>query len=209
MHISDGVLPVSVTLGGYAVSAALAAWSARRTTSDQLPKVAVVTSAFFVASLVHIPLGPTSAHLLLPGLAGALLGPVAFIAIGLGLLLQCLLFQFGGLTALGANALMMGLPAIACGWLFQALKGNTHMRHAAAGAAAGATGTAMAAVFLAGFLAAGGEDFFGVAKIAMAAHVPVIVIEGAVSALTIGFLFRVKPELLETGLVTPKKESHD
>jgi cobalt/nickel transport system permease protein len=56
----------------------------------------------------------------------------------------------------------------------------------------------MAAIFLAVLLATGGEDFFGVAKIALIAHVPVIIIEGLVSAYTIGFLARVKPELLES-----------
>ncbi|MFW5930657.1 MAG: cobalt transporter CbiM [Desulfosalsimonas sp.] len=208
MHISDGVLPVSVTIAGYAASAALTAWSARRTGSEELPKVAVVTAAFFVASLVHIPLGPTSAHLLLPGLAGALLGPVAFLAIALGLLLQSLLFQFGGLTALGANALMMGVPAVICGWMFQKLRGRTQVRHVAAGAAAGASGTAMAAIILALLLATGGEDFFGVAKIALLAHVPVIIIEGTVSAFTIGFLYRVKPELLQPEFLKSTKAYH-
>ncbi|MCF8110858.1 MAG: cobalt transporter CbiM [Desulfobacteraceae bacterium] len=208
MHISDGVLPVSVTIGGYAAGAALAAWSARRTGSDELPKVAVVTAAFFVASLIHIPLGPTSAHLLLPGLAGALLGPASFLAIALGLLLQSLLFQFGGLTALGANALMMGVPAIICGWIFRKFKGRTRLRHMAAGAGAGALGTAMAAIILAVLLATGGEDFFGVAEIALLAHVPVIIIEGVVSAFTIGFLFRVKPELLEHEFFKPTKARH-
>ena len=131
MHISDGVLPISITVGSYAASAALAAWSVRRTRSEELPKVAVVTAAFFVASLIHVPFGPTSVHLLIPGLAGALLGPSAFLAIGLGLLLQSILFQFGGLTALGANALMMGVPALACGVFFQKLKGQVHGQWAA------------------------------------------------------------------------------
>jgi cobalt/nickel transport system permease protein len=208
MHISDGVLPLSVTIGGYAAGAVLTAWSARRTRSEELPKVAVVTAAFFVASLVHVPFGPTSAHLLLPGLAGALLGPVAFLAIGLGLLLQSLLFQFGGLTALGANSLMMGLPAIVCGWFFQNFKGHTPMRHTIVGGLAGAFGTILAAVILSILLITGGEDFFGVAKIALAAHVPVIIIEGVVSAFTIGFLFRVKPVLLEPSFVKPVKSNH-
>ena len=203
MHISDGVLPISVTVGGYAASAALAAWSARRTRSEELPKVAVVTAAFFVASLIHVPFGPTSVHLLIPGLAGALLGPSAFLAIGLGLLLQSILFQFGGLTALGANALMMGVPALLCGVFFQRFKGHTRLRQSIIGGLAGALGTALASLILALLLATGGEDFFGVAKIALAAHVPVIIIEGVVSAFTIGFLARVKPELLEPAFVRP------
>ncbi|MFZ1983501.1 MAG: cobalt transporter CbiM [Desulfatitalea sp.] len=205
MHISDGVLPISVTIGGYAASAALAAWSARRTRNEELPKLAVMTAAFFVASLIHVPFGPTSVHLIIPGLTGALLGPSAFLSIGLGLLLQSLLFQFGGLTALGANALMMGLPALACGWFFQRFKGSSRTRQSVIGGVAGAAGTALAAIILAGLLASGGEDFFGVAKLALAAHVPVILIEGAVSAFTVGFLAKVKPALLQPSYVRPAK----
>lgn len=208
MHISDGVLPLSVTIGGYAAGAALVAWSARRTHNEEMPKLAVMTAAFFVASLIHVPFGPTSVHLIIPGLTGALLGPSAFLSIGLGLLLQSLLFQFGGLTALGANALMMGLPALACGWLFQRFKGRTIGRQAAVGGLSGAFGTALAAIILALLLATGGEDFFGVAKIALLAHVPVIIVEGAVSAFTIGFLARVKPALLQPPFIRPHKAAH-
>jgi cobalt/nickel transport system permease protein len=208
MHISDGVLPLSVTVGGYVASAALVAWSARRTRSEELPKLAVMTAAFFVASLVHVPFGPTSVHLIIPGLTGALLGSSAFLSIGLGLLLQSLLFQFGGLTALGANALMMGLPALVCGWFFQRFKGRTQLRQAFVGGLAGALGTALAAIILAILLVTGGEDFFGVAKIAMLAHIPVIIIEGVVSAFTIGFLARVKPALLQPSFLRPTKEAH-
>ena len=208
MHISDGVLPISVTIGGYVAGAALAAWSARRTHSDELPKLAVVTAAFFVASLIHVPFGPTSVHLLIPGLTGALLGPAAFLSIGLGLLLQSLLFQFGGLTALGANALMMGLPALACGWFFQKFKGQTRTRQMVIGGVAGAAGTILAAVILALLLATGGEDFFGVAKIALAAHIPVILIEGGISAFTVGFLARVKPALLQPSFAHLAKRPH-
>jgi cobalt/nickel transport system permease protein len=208
MHISDGVLPLSVTIGGYAAGAALAAWSARRTHHEDMPKLAVMTAAFFVASLIHVPFGPTSVHLIIPGLTGALLGPSAFLSISLGLLLQSLLFQFGGLTALGANTLMMGLPALACGWLFQKFKGRTITRQAIVGGAAGAVGTALAAIILAVLLATGGEDFFGVAKIALLAHVPVFIIEGLVSAFTIGFLARVKPELLQPPYLPTQKAVH-
>ena len=208
MHISDGVLPLSITIGGYAASAALAAFSASRTRSVDLPKVAVVTSAFFVASLIHVPFGPTSVHLILPGLVGAMLGPSAFLSIGLGLLLQSLLFQFGGITALGANTLMMGLPALVCGWFFQTFKGDTRIRQMTIGGLSGALGTALAAVILALLLASGGEDFFGVAKIALAAHVPVILIEGALTAFTVGFLGRVKPELLQPAFSRPSGPPH-
>ncbi|MFZ1986522.1 MAG: energy-coupling factor ABC transporter permease, partial [Desulfatitalea sp.] len=115
---------------------------------------------------------------------------------------------FGGLTALGANALMMGLPALACGWFFQRFKGNSRTRQSVIGGVVGAAGTALAAIILALLLATGGEDFFGVAKIALAAHVPVVIIEGAVSAFTVGFLAKVKPALLQPSFVRPSKAVH-
>lgn len=206
MHISDGVLPSSVTLAGFGASAVLAAWSARKTHPEDFPKIAVVTSAFFVASLIHVPLGPTSVHLLIPGLVGILLGNSAFLSIGLGLVLQSLLFQFGGITAIGANACMMGLPALVAGWVFRGLKGETLMRHVVAGAVAGGLGVVLAVLVLALLLMSGGEDFLGVAKIALVAHLPVLGIESAVAAFTVSFLYRVKPELLRSS-PTLKAES--
>jgi len=197
MHISDGVLPVGAALASGAASLAIAAWSAQRIQGEELPKVAVVTASFFVASLLHVPLGPTSVHLLIPGLVGVLLGRAAFLAIALGLVLQSLLFQFGGLTALGANALMMGIPALICGWLFQTFKGQARKRQVLVGGLAGGLGTVFSGLILALLLATGGEDFFGVARLALLAHVPVVAIEALVSAFTVSFLLKVKPELLQ------------
>ncbi|MFH0783019.1 MAG: cobalt transporter CbiM [Pseudomonadota bacterium] len=197
MHISDGVLPTTVTVATAFVALAGVAWSYKQVKNEDLPKIAVVTSSFFVASLVHLPFGPTSVHLILPGIVGALLGPAAFLSIALGLFLQSILFQFGGLTALGANTLMMGLPAFLCGLLFQRIRGKTALSHGIAGVICGGLGTAFAATVLACLLVTAGEDFFGVAKLALIAHVPVFLIEAGVSAFAISFLFRVKPELLD------------
>jgi len=197
MHISDGVLPTYVTVGCFAATAVLAGISVRRLNNDQLPKIAVVTSSFFVASLIHVPFGPTSVHLLLPGIVGALLGPAAFLSISIGLLLQSILFQFGGLTALGANAIMMGIPALICSMLFRLLRGDKRSTTIIAGALCGGLGTILAALFLAILLATAGENFFGVAKLALAAHVPVVIIEAIITAFIISFLDRVKPELLQ------------
>lgn len=201
MHISDGVLPTSIAIGSYAVSALICTWSVKRTRSEDLPKVAVLTAAFFVASLVHLPFGPTSVHLLIPGLVGALLGPSAFLAIALGLVLQCLLFQFGGLTALGANLLMMGLPALLAGWVFYHFKGQERKRRILVGALCGGGATIFSALLLALLLATGGEDFYGVAKLALMAHLPVLLIEAGVSAMVVSFLLKVKPEVLDIPFV--------
>lgn len=199
MHISDGVLPTTITIATALVALGGATWSFKQVKNEDLPKIAVVTSSFFVASLIHLPFGPTSVHLILPGIVGALLGPAAFLSIALGLFLQSILFQFGGLTALGANTLMMGLPAFFCGLLFQHIRGTSVLSHTVAGAICGGLGTVFAATVLALLLATAGEDFFGVAKIALAAHIPVFLVEAGVSAFAVSFLFRVKPELLDGG----------
>lgn len=205
MHISDGVLPTSVALGTSVVSAGILLWSLRRTPADDLPKVAVLTSAFFVASLIHLPFGPTSVHLLIPGLVGALLGPSAFLAIALGLVLQCLLFQFGGLTSLGANLLLMGLPALLAGLVFYHLKGSGKKQRILVGALCGGGATIFSALLLALLLASGGDDFVGVAKLALIAHIPVVLIEAGVSGMVISFLLKVKPELLDIPFVLKEK----
>lgn len=196
MHIADGVLPTVVAAGGYVLTLAGLGLSLRAVDHRDLPKIAVVTSSFFVASLIHLPLGPTSVHPLLPGIVGALLGPVAFLSITLGLFLQSLLFQFGGLTALGANAVMMGVPALLCGWCFRRFHGTTRVSHAVVGGLVSAVGVLLAALLLALLLATGGDSFLGVAKMALLAHVPVMVIEALVGGTVISFIYRVKPELL-------------
>ena len=110
MHISDGVLPSSICIGGYIAAVGISALCIKcKMDAKEIPKIAVITSVFFVASLISIPLGPTSVHLILTGLVGVILGAMAFPSVMLGLILQAILFQHGGLTTIGANSLMMGI----------------------------------------------------------------------------------------------------
>ena len=85
---------------------------------DQIAKVGILAAAFFVASLIHVPLGPANAHLTLNGLVRLLLGWGAFPAILVALSLQTTFFQFGGLTTLGVNTLIMAFPAVSCYLIF-------------------------------------------------------------------------------------------
>ena len=82
---------------------------------EAIPRVAILSAAFFVATLIHVPVGPVGLHLVLNGLMGLLLGWMAVPAILIALFLQALLFQFGGLTVLGVNTVTMALPG---GYLF-------------------------------------------------------------------------------------------
>jgi cobalt/nickel transport system permease protein len=121
VHISDGVLTLPWLAGGFALAGALALWGALRVRDEEIPRIALLSAAFFVASLLHVRLGPTSAHLLLNGLVGVVLGRRAALAIPLGLFLQAALLSHGGFTTLGVNACVMTLPALLAGWLFAAL----------------------------------------------------------------------------------------
>ncbi|MDR0551726.1 MAG: energy-coupling factor ABC transporter permease [Spirochaetaceae bacterium] len=113
MHISEGVLSLPVIAGGWALGAAGVAVGLKKTPAEEVPKTALVSAALFLASLVHVPVGPSSIHLTLLGLAGYLLGWSAVPALFAALLLQGLLFQFGGLLSLGANTTIMGAAALA------------------------------------------------------------------------------------------------
>jgi cobalt/nickel transport system permease protein len=198
MHISEGVLTPQVWIGGYVVAGGIAAATIRKMNTDELPKISVITSVFFVASLIHIPMGPTSVHLILIGLVGVVLGLSSFVSIFVGLTLQALLFQHGGLTPLGANACMMGIPALCAYGIFSLRKKITvKYPEAIFGALAGATAILLSGICLGTLLALSGEEFFGVAKMAVLAHIPVMIIEGAITGFTAAFLHKVKPEILE------------
>ena len=89
---------------------------------EEIPRIALMTAAFFVASLIHVPIGPTSVHLLLNGLLGVIVGRRAPLAVLLGLTLQAVLFGHGGFTTIGVNTCVMALPALGAAWLFGTLR---------------------------------------------------------------------------------------
>lgn len=111
-HIPDGVLSAPVLVTGALVSTGLLAIALRQLREDDLPRAAVLAAAFFVSSLISVPLGPSSVHLLLNGLMGLMLGWAALPAIFVALLLQAVFFGFGGLLVLGVNTMNLALPAL-------------------------------------------------------------------------------------------------
>jgi cobalt/nickel transport system permease protein len=142
VHISDGVLTWPWWAGGFAVAALLALLAAWRVRDEEIPRIAVLTAAFFVASLIHVRVGPTSVHLLLNGLLGVVLGRRAPLAILVGLGLQAVLLGHGGFTTVGVNTCVMAVPALVAGWLFAGLQPVSWMRHRAARALIVAAGVA-------------------------------------------------------------------
>src|SRR5436190_9636815 len=112
VHISYGVLTTPWIVGGFVLAALLLFIATRRLHDEEIPRIAILTAAFFVASLIHIRVGPTSIHLLLSGLVGVVLGRRAPLAIFVGLLLQVILIQHGGYWTLGVNTCVMAVPAL-------------------------------------------------------------------------------------------------
>ena len=197
MHISEGVLSPAVLGGGAALAVAGAAIGLRKLDYEAIPRVAILSAAFFVASFIHIPVGPVGLHLVLNGLMGLLLGWVAVPAILLALLLQALLFQFGGLTVLGVNTVVMAAPAVVCFYAWRGL-----LRRPGTPAAVGAFACGALAILLSGLLVAAalittGQAFLEVAELVFLAHIPVMIIEGIVTLFILLFLKKVRPEMLE------------
>jgi ABC-type Co2+ transport system permease subunit len=112
VHIADGVLNWPWLAAGFALCSVLAWCGAWRIRDEEIPRVALLTAAFFVASQIHVRIGPTSVHLLLNGLVGVILGWRAALAIPVGLLLQAVLLGHGGVASLGVNCCVMLLPAL-------------------------------------------------------------------------------------------------
>ena len=211
MHIPDGILPISVTASGYAVTAAVTWYSVRKISQREnyrqdIPKASLLTAAFFVASWIHIPIPPTSVHLVLNGLLGAVLGYFAFPAILIGLFFQAVMFQHGGLTTLGVNAIIMGSPAIIAHYIFRLRKlgdkespRKTAVSGFLAGAVALGISVAMFVVILLTSLPADldvGTERTAIYTLAIA-HLPLIAIEGVITSMVAVFLQRVRPRILD------------
>jgi len=197
MHISDGILSAPVLAAGFAGTVALAAITLRKMDMDEVPKVSVITSVFFVASLIHVPLGPSSVHLLLLGLVGVVLGIRAFPAIMLGVILQTILFGHGGVTVIGVNSVMLGGGGLFAYFVWQQRHRFSFKKNEAIfGALAGASGILASGIILSISLVTTGEHFFATAAYTFAAHIPVAIIEAIVVGACASFLVKVKPDAL-------------
>lgn len=213
MHIPDGILPAQVCAAGYGITGLVTWYSLRQInrrpdpTAD-IPKASLLTATFFVASSIYIPIPPASVHLILNGLLGVVLGYFAFPAILIGLFFQALVIGHGGLTTLGVNASMMGIPALIAYHLFQlrhplSKRLSPRMATGICAFLGGALGLGLAALIFftlvittipTGFDANTEQTAIMTLSIA---HLPLMVIEGLFTTVLVLFLQRVKPELIE------------
>ncbi len=112
VHISAGVLQWPWLVAGFAAAAILVWVGSVQVNEEEIATTALITAVFFVASLIHIRVGPTSVHLLLNGLVGVTVGRRAALAIPVGLLLQAALLGHGDISTLGINTCILTVPAV-------------------------------------------------------------------------------------------------
>jgi len=207
MHIPDGFLdlPTAVTTGVMAATGVgVALWQAKRTLPSRKVPLLGVTAAFvFAAQMLNFPVAAgTSGHLVGGVLAAALVGPsAAVIVMTAVLVLQCFLFQDGGVSALGANIFNMAIVGAVGGYVVYELTRRlaVGLRGMVLGAAfAGWCSTVLAAVCCAGELALSGRVAWRVVLPAMGGvHMLIGIGEGVITALVLLAIARARPELLE------------
>jgi cobalt/nickel transport system permease protein len=135
VHISNGVLGWQWLVAGIVGAIALLVVSAWRLQAEEVPRIALLTAAFYVGSSMHIPVGFTSVHLVLNGLVGVVLGWRSALAIFVGLVLQAVLLTHGGYLELGINTCVITPPALFAGVAFRALNRFRWLKHPIARAA--------------------------------------------------------------------------
>jgi cobalt/nickel transport system permease protein len=193
MHISEGILSGSVLATGGVLAASGTIIGLRDMKGEDFVKVSLLSSSFFVASLIHVPVGPSSAHLVLNGLCGIILGWKSFPAILVSLFLQAILFQFGGLTTLGVNTCNMAIPAIISYYLFRPLiKKNLFLT----GFLSGFFSILLSCLFVSLSLISTNKYFLNIAKTITLVHLPIAFIEGIITGFILTFLKKTKSEII-------------
>jgi cobalt/nickel transport system permease protein len=197
MHISEGFLSPQTLAAGWAVTGAGLAYGLKKLDPERIVRTAMISSAFFLSSLVNVRIGPGSTHLSLIAPMGLLLGWASIPAIFVALLLQAVLFNFGGLFVLGANTASIGSSALLAHLLFGRLVACGGKTAAASAFAAGLFGVLCGAGIVGLLLTLSDGNMATSAYALFAAHIPLAVIEGIITSSVVLFLSRTFPDVLK------------
>ena len=209
MHIANGIVdgPVSALFAVVAAAAlAFCVWRARTDLDDRLAPMAGLVAAFiFAVQMLNFQVLPgVSGHLLGGALAVILVGPwVGALCVSTVLIVQCLLFADGGLTALGLNITNMALLGTAAGYLLVAgLLRVLPKSPAGLGVTAFIASVVSVVVASQGFVAEywlGGTTQLSLPAIAgtmAGVHTLIGIGEGLIAATTVMTVARVRPDLV-------------
>ena len=208
MHIPDGFISTPVAAAGIAIAVGCVAYAVKATNKKmgekQIPLMGVLAAFIFAAQMLNFPvIGGTSGHLMGAALAAILLGPWAGVLIMTCVLaVQSLIFQDGGLLALGANIFNMGVVACFIGYYVYGgvilLFGKRKSGVMVGGGLAAWFTVVVAAVFCALELAISGTVPVGVALPAMAGvHALIGIGEGLITAAVLALVLATRADLLE------------
>ncbi|MGH8867874.1 MAG: energy-coupling factor ABC transporter permease [Actinomycetes bacterium] len=209
MHVPDGFLDVTTSLGTGAVSAGVVVVALRRA-RDELderttPLAGLVAAYVFAAQMLNFPVGVgTSGHLMGGALAAVLVGPwTAVLCLTTVLTVQALLFADGGLSALGTNVLLMGIVTTVVGWLVTkavlAMLPRRPRSVVPASLVGAAASVPVAALVFVGLYAVGGATPLPMSALVTSMvgwHVLIGAGEGVITALTVGAVLSVRPDLV-------------
>ena len=209
MHIPDGFIDGPTSLGAGLIAVAGVAFCLRRcsqTLDDRdIPVVGLAAAFVFAAQMLNFPVASgTSGHLLGGALAAILVGPyTGLLCMATVFLVQCLLFADGGITALGTNIDLMGVVTVVVGWtVFKALQAVLPKRLSMVAPSAGIAALVSVPVAALGFVflyAVGGTADLSLDHLATAmvgVHVLIGIGEGAITALAVGSIVAVRPDLV-------------
>jgi cobalt/nickel transport system permease protein len=204
MHIPDGFLSAPVWVGMDVVSAGAVGLAVRRVhrtlDAEKVPLMGMTAAFIFAAQMVNFPVaGGTSGHLLGGLLAALLLGPApAVIVMTTVFATQCLVFQDGGLTALGANVFNMGILGAAGGYGIYRLLRRARLGQALAIGLAAWLSVMLGAAATSLEIAASEVLPLGVALPPMlAVHALIGIGEALITVGAVTLLDRVRPELAQ------------
>ena len=209
MHIANGIVngPVSAVFAVIAVAGlAICVLRARQDLDDRLAPVAGLVAAFiFAVQMLNFPVLPgVSGHLLGGALAAVLVGPwVGALCVATVLVVQCLLFADGGLTALGLNITNMALLGTAAAYLVIVVLMRVVPKNPN-GAATVAFIASVVSVVVAsqGFVlqyALGGTTELSLVTISATmagSHLLIGIGEGLIAATTVATVARVRPDIV-------------
>ncbi|SCG12906.1 cobalt/nickel transport system permease protein [Streptomyces sp. MnatMP-M27] len=209
MHVPDGFIdaPVSVATGVVAAGAvAVSLRGARRELDERTAPLAGLVAAFiFAVQMLNFPVAAgTSGHLLGGALAAILVGPyTGVLCVSVVLLMQGVLFADGGLTALGVNITDMAVVTTVVAYaIFRTIvKLAPHRRRTVTVASfvAALISVPAAAIAFTAIYALGGTANVSIGKVFTAmvgVHVLIGIGEAAITALTVGAVVAVRPDLV-------------
>jgi cobalt/nickel transport system permease protein len=217
MHIPDGFLSVLVSLVFWVLSALVIAVALRKASRElgerEVPLMGVLAAAIFAGQMLNFTVvGGTSGHLLGAALAAILLGPwPAVLVMTSVVVVQALLFQDGGLLALGANIFNMAVIGVFVSYavftLLQRLLRGRSFSLSVSGFAAAWASIFVAALACGLQLALSGISPANVAVPAMAGiHALIGIGEGLITAGALAFLYAARRDLLKVGGERPVQE---